>query len=226
MLKQLLQKLLVKFGKSYTLDDNISNKLVISFLVNRTVMMLRGLIKTRRKIFLGSKVRILNKSNFYFGKGCTIERHVVIDCHASQEIKLGDVVKIGAFTTISTTSHLSKYGKGLQIGNNSAVGEYSYFGCSGGVRIGNDVIMGQYISFHSENHNFSDTKLLIREQGVTSKGIELGNNIWVGSKATFLDGSKVGNNSVVAAGSVVKDEFPDNVVIGGVPAKILKHLNG
>jgi acetyltransferase-like isoleucine patch superfamily enzyme len=82
--------------------------------------------------------------------------------------------------------------------------------------------MGSYISFHSENHNYEDTSRLIREQGVTSKGIKLGNNIWVGAKATFLDGSQVGDNSVVAAGTVVKGVFPNNVIIGGVPAKILK----
>jgi acetyltransferase-like isoleucine patch superfamily enzyme len=85
--------------------------------------------------------------------------------------------------------------------------------------------MGSYISFHSENHNFSDTTKLIREQGVTSKGIQLGNNIWVGAKATFLDGCVIGNNSVVAAGAVVSGVFPDNVVIGGVPAKILKPID-
>lgn len=225
MLKNTLQKLLKKFGKSYTLDENISNKLIVSFLFKRTFMMLRGLFKTGRKIFIGKRTRILNSKNFQFGHSCTIENNVVIDCHASKEIKFGNVVKIGAFSTVSTTSHLSKYGIGLEIGNNSAIGEYSYFGCSGGVTIGNDVIMGQYISFHSENHNFLDSSKLIREQGVTSKGIELGNNIWVGAKATFLDGCKIGDNSVVAAGSVVKDQFPENVVIGGVPAKIIKHIN-
>jgi acetyltransferase-like isoleucine patch superfamily enzyme len=46
----------------------------------------------------------------------------------------------------------------------------------------------------------------------------------VGAKATFLDGSVVGNNCVVAAGSVIKGVFPDKVVIGGVPAKILKTI--
>jgi len=224
MLKNILQKLLVKFGKSYALDENISNKLILKFIYSRVFMMLRGLFKTGRKIFVGKRVTILNASNLQFGKSCTIEKNVSLDCFASKKLIFGDVVKIGAFSTISTTSHLSKYGIGLEIGNNSAVGEYSYFGCSGGVKIGNDVIMGQYISFHSENHIFSDENKLIREQGVTSKGIELGNNIWVGSKVTFLDGCKIGDNSVVAAGSVVKDKFPENVVIGGVPARIIKYL--
>jgi len=188
-------------------------------------MMLRGLIKTRRKIFIDKRVKIFNVNNFKFGKACTIERSVLIDCYADKKIIFGNVVKIGAFSTVSTTSHLSKFGIGLEIGNNSAVGEYSYFGCSGGVKIGDDVIMGQYVSFHSENHNFGDNTFLIREQGVTSKGIDLGSNIWVGSKVTFLDGCKVGDNTVVAAGAVVNDAFPPNVVIGGVPAKIIKHIN-
>ena len=225
MLKTTLQKLLVKFGKTYSLDENISNKLVIYFIFNRVFMILRGLIKTKRKIFIGKRVTILNANNFQFGQSCTLEKNVLIDCHASKKLVFGDIVKIGAFSTISTTSHLSKYGIGLEIGNNSAVGEYSYFGCSGGVKIGNDVIMGQYVSFHSENHSFADKTKLIREQGVSSEGIVIGNNIWVGSKVTFLDGCKVRDNSVIAAGAVVIDVFPPNVVIGGVPAKIIKHLD-
>jgi acetyltransferase-like isoleucine patch superfamily enzyme len=225
MLKRTLQNLLVKFGKSYIIDDKISNKLVVSIIYRRVFMILRGLIKTRRKIFFGKRAKVLNVNNFEFGKACTLERNVLIDCYASRKVIFGNVVKIGSFSTISTTSHLSKLGIGLEIGNNSAVGEYSYFGCSGGVKIGNDVIMGQYVSFHSENHSFSDNRTLIREQGVSSKGIEVGNNIWVGSKVTFLDGCSVKDNSVVAAGAVVIDVFPPNVVIGGVPAKIIKHLN-
>ena len=225
MLRRLLQKLLVKFQKSYTIDSDIPDRLILAFMFNRLIMMIRGLIKTRRKIFLGKRVKILNTKNFRFGRACTIEKYVTIDAYAKEKVEFGDVVKIGAFSTISTTSHLSKSGIGLKIGSNSAIGEYSYFGCSGGVEIGDDVIMGQYISFHSENHSFNDSEKLIREQGVSSKGIKLGNNIWVGSKVTFLDGCKVGDNSVVAAGAVVTSEFPSNVVIGGVPAKVIKQLD-
>ena len=65
---------------------------------------------------------------------------------------------------------------------------------------------------------------MIREQGVTSKGIVLGNNIWVGSKVTFIDGSEVGDNCVVAAGAVVNGIVPNNCVIGGIPAKIIREI--
>ena len=133
-------------------------------------------------------------------------------------------VKIGMYSKLLSTSHLATFGKGLKMGNNSAIGDYTHFGAPGGIEIGNDVIMGSYISFHSENHNFSDTTRLIREQGVTSKGIKLGNNIWVGAKVTFLDGCVVGDNSVVAAGAVVNGIYPDNSVIGGVPARVIKTI--
>lgn len=188
-------------------------------------MRLRGVVWYQRKIFIGRNCTVLNKSNIIFGKNVTIDHNTFIDGYASEKLVFGDNVKIGDHSLVTCTSHLSKYGKGLKIGNNSAVGRFTEFGASGGIEIGNDVIMGAYISFHSENHNFADRSRLIREQGVTSVGIKLGNNIWVGAKATFLDGCVVGNNSVVAAGAVVTGVFPDNSIVGGVPAKILKNLD-
>lgn len=216
--------MLAKTGKTYQIDDRIPNKLLYSVFYNRAIMMFRGYLKTGRKVFIGSRTKILNSGNVIFGKSVTIDKHCLLDGFSSEKIILGDCVKIGAFSKLTSTSHFSKYGKGLKMGNNSAIGDYTHFGAAGGIEIGNDVIMGSYISFHSENHNFTDKSKLIREQGVTSKGIKLGNNIWVGAKVTFLDGCIVGDNSVVAAGAVVNGTFPDNVVIGGVPAKILKNI--
>lgn len=185
---------------------------------------MRGLLYLQRKVFVGHGCSFSNKSNISFGRNVTIESHVKIDGYAGKPLVFGDFVCIGAYSRVSCTSHLSKYGKGLRIGSNSAVGQFTEFGASGGIEIGNDVIMGSYVSFHSENHNFEDPSKLIREQGVTSKGIKIGNNVWVGAKATFLDGCVVGDNSVVAAGAVVRGIFPDNAVIGGIPAKILKNI--
>jgi acetyltransferase-like isoleucine patch superfamily enzyme len=224
MIKELVQKLLVKSGKAYKLDPNIPNKLFYNLVINRALMLLRGFLKTRQKVFIGKNTKILNVSNITFGKNVTIGSHCQIDGYASEKIHLGDCVKIGCFSKLLSTSHFSKFGKGLKMGNNSAIGDFTHFGAPGGIEIGNDVIMGSYISFHSENHNFLDTTQLIREQGVTSKGIVLGNNIWVGAKVTFLDGCQVGDNSVVAAGAVVNGVYPPNSIIGGVPAKVIKAI--
>jgi len=224
MLKGLFQKLLNKSGKTYEIDSRIPDLLIFYTLSNRFFMLLRGILKTGRKVYVGKGARIYNSKNIVFGHSVTIGRLCEIDGFSSEKIVLGNCVKIGSFSTLTSTSHFSKYGKGLRMGDNSAIGDYTHFGASGGITIGDDVIMGSYISFHSENHNYGENGKLIREQGVSSKGIILGNNIWVGAKATFLDGCVVGNNSVVAAGAVVNGRFPDNVLIGGVPAKILKEI--
>lgn len=224
MLKKIFQKLLYKSGKNYQIDPEIPDSLIAKTLFKRFLMLARGYVSTGKKIYLGSNCTISNKRNIQFGKNVTIENSTKIDGYARQKLQFGNNVKIGAYSSISCTSHLSKYGKGIKIGDNSSTGQFIEFGAAGGIEIGSDVIMGSYISFHSENHNFEESGKLIREQGVTSKGIKLGNNIWVGAKVTFLDGCIVGNNSVVAAGAVVNGEYPDNSVIGGIPAKILKTI--
>lgn len=224
MLKNLFKYLLQKFGKTYPIDENIPDSLIISVFWGRIIMIIRGYLFLQKRIFLGKKVRIKNKSNIEFGNNCTLEDYVKIDAYAKNVIHFGDNVKIGAYSIISSTSHFSNFGKGITIGNNSAVGEFSYFGAAGGIEIGDNVIMGQYISFHSENHLFENKSTSIREQGTISKGIVLGNNIWVGAKVTFLDGAEIDDNCVIAAGAVVKGHFPKNCIIGGIPAKIIKEI--
>ena len=111
----------------------------------------------------------------------------------------------------------------MVIGNNVGLGSHGHYGAGlGGLEIGDDTIIGNYVSFHPENHIFSELNMPIRQQGVYGKGIKIGKNCWIGAKATFLDGTVIGNGCVVAAGAVVKGNFPDNSIIGGVPAKIIK----
>ena len=225
MIKRLFKYLLLKSGKTYAIDSNIPDSLILRTFWVRFTMLLRGVVKIRRKIYLGKNCTILNKKNIVFGKNVTIESYTTIDGYAKNKIIFRDGVKIGAFSKLLSTSHFATYGVGLSIGKHSAVGDFTHFGAPGGIEIGNDVIMGSYVSFHSENHNLLDKTKLIREQGVNSKGIKIGNNVWVGAKVTFLDGCQVGDNSVVAAGAVVNGVFPNDTVIGGVPAKILKTIS-
>jgi acetyltransferase-like isoleucine patch superfamily enzyme len=225
MIKNIFQKLLRKSGKTYSIDPNIPEGLIWLTLYRRVIMLARGIIFLRKKVYMGAGCSISNKKNIFFGQNVTIENNTIIDGYALNKLSIGHGSRIGAYSLVSCTSHLSKYGIGLKMGNNSAVGRFTEFGAAGGIEIGDDVIMGAYISFHSENHNFMDTTILIREQGVSSKGIKIGNDVWVGAKVTFLDGCEIGNHCVVAAGAVVKGVFPDHSVIGGVPAKIIKTIS-
>jgi acetyltransferase-like isoleucine patch superfamily enzyme len=224
MVKGLVQKLLIKSGKTYQVDTRIPNGLFYNMLINRAVMLTRGFLKTGQKVFIGSNTKVLNSSNIQFGKSVTIGSNCEIDGYASEKIILGHCAKIGSYSKVISTSHFSKFGKGLKIGNHSAFGSFTEFGAGGGIEIGDNVIAGSYISFHSENHNFSDTTKLIREQGVTSKGIKIGNNVWIGAKVTILDGTIIGDNCVIAAGAVLNSTYPKDCIIGGVPGKIIKSI--
>ena len=129
--------------------------------------------------------------------------------------------RIASYTIVSCTSHLSLYGEGFSIGDDSGIGDYGCIGAAGGVTIGNNVIMGQFVSFHSQEHEFGDPDLPIRRQGTSECGITIGDNCWVGARVTFLDGSCVPEGCVVAAGAVV-GEFPAFSVIAGIPARVIR----
>jgi len=113
-------------------------------------------------------------------------------------------------------------GKGIQIGDNVGLGTHGFYGGAGGLEIGDDTIFGNYVSVHPENHNFKNLNIPIRLQGVNHKGIKIGKNCWIGAKVTILDGTEIGDGCIVAAGAVVNGKFPQNVIIGGIPAKIIK----
>ncbi len=87
------------------------------------------------------------------------------------------------------------------------------------VTIGDDVIMGQFVSFHAQQHEFDDAERPVRTQGTHAEGIEVGDGTWIGAKATLLDGARVGRGSVIAAGSVVRGVHPEGAVLAGVPAR-------
>lgn len=113
------------------------------------------------------------------------------------------------------------YGKNTQIGKNVFIN----FDCTlldlGGIVIEDNVMLAPKVSLLSEGHLLSPND----RQTLTTGKIHLKKNAWIGANATILQGVTIGENSVVAAGSVVSKDVPDNVVVGGVPAKIIKTLN-
>lgn len=191
-------------------------------------MMFRGMFYSlvykniSRSIFVGKKIKMISKKNISIGSKTKIQDGVYIDALSRKGVKIGENVVIGRNSRIECTGSLQSVGKGVIIGDRTTFGNDCIFGAAGGIEIGDDVVAGQLIRFHSENHNFTDVSKLIRDQGVTHKGIKIGNNCRIGSGSVFLDGSQLGNGCVVAANAVVTKKFPDNVVIAGVPAKIIK----
>ena len=219
----LKQKLLRIAGKeNFELDSNISTKYVLILCVKYGFMMIRGKIvsfgcnQISSSVFIGKNVKITEKNMLSIGDKTKIHDGVVLDSLSTDGLNIGEQCVIGERSIIQCTGGLSNIGKGIKIGDRTTFNNDCFFGCAGGIEIGNDVVAGQYVRFHAENHNYDDMDLLIKYQGVTHRGIKIGNNCWIGSGAVFLDGSELGDGCVVAK------KFPDNVVIAGVPAQVIK----
>lgn len=111
-------------------------------------------------------------------------------------------------------------GNDIEIGNNSGIG----VNCEirGPLKIGNDVMMGPEVKIITNSHVFSSVEKPMRLQGNVKRGIEIGDDVWIGARVIILPGVKVGSGSILAAGAVVTKDVPPFAIVGGVPAKILK----
>lgn len=225
-IEHLVKKILGK--KEFTLSQEIPLSYIFSksrvFLIGlmRGFYTKRGMGKCGKKLFVGKNVKIFSKKTMQLGDNVRIENNVSIDSLSSKGMIIGNRVKFGENSKIICSGSMSSLGKGLSIGNDSNFADNTFFGAAGGIEIGNDIISGQNVRFHAENHNYTALNIPIRLQGVNQKGIKIGNNIWIGAGAVFLDGSEVEDGCIVAANAVVKDKFPPNCIIAGVPAKIVR----
>ena len=230
MLKRTLEKYIQETKtKDFKFDNNLSSAVLFSFFLQKIVSLLKGLkfyhfSKRGKFLFFGTSVKLFNRNNMQFGNNINIQDYVKLSALGKDKLLLGNNVNIGSFSQVIISTSFNNLGEFIRIGNNVGIGEFSYIGGGGGTTIGDDTIIGQYFSTHPENHNFLDSNFLIREQGVTRKGIVIGRNCWIGSKVAILDGVTIGNNCVVAAGSVVTKSFDNGLVIGGVPAKVIKKI--
>ncbi|MGB6303596.1 MAG: acyltransferase [Acidobacteriaceae bacterium] len=175
-------------------------------------------------ISIGPHVRIIGpKANLAFGKRCKIDRGSVVQAITRGRMVFGDDVTLCEGVLIRPSGHWGGIlGCGMVMGSRSSIGAYSFIGCSGPLRIGDDVMIGPRLTLIAENHNFSDVTKPMNQQGVNSKGITIGSDIWIGSCVTILDGVTVGDHSVIAAGAVVTKDIPPYSIVGGVPARVIR----
>lgn len=218
----LVERMIKDAGRTYSIDGDVPREFLFGEYLRRGLQLVRGVITLRQRVFRGSGVRIMCKRNLTAAPLSTIGAGAIVDASGTRGVQLGRGAKIGRRSIVTTTSQLSKRGVGLVIGDYSGIGDYAHIGCSGGVTIGRDVIAGPYITFHSQEHISDDLDATIRSQGTRESEIVIDDNVWIGARSTFLAGARIRCGTIVAAGSVVRGEFPPNCVIGGIPAKIIK----
>ena len=114
------------------------------------------------------------------------------------------------------------FGKNISMGENVFVNACCHFQDHGGVTLGDGCQIGHNVVFATLDHGIAPAE----RRTTVPAPIVLGRNVWVGSNATILRGVTIGDNAVVAAGAVVAKDVEANTIVGGVPARLLRRIDG
>jgi galactoside O-acetyltransferase len=158
-------------------------------------------IEISQNVFIFKGVRIDGKgenNKIYLGNKVAIERNVDIGCLDNTSIYIDDETFIGPNVCIAGP---------------------------GNIKIGKYCMIASHSGIYANNHNFADPTELIRDQGITRKGIVIEDNCWLGHGVTVLDGVTIGKGSVIGASAVVTKDIPPFSVAVGIPAKVIKSRN-
>ena len=161
-------------------------------------------------------VRMLAPLYQHRGRGSKIYWSVRMDTPSYRSFRLGRKSVIESYCCINNAVGDVTIGDHTRIGIHCTV--------IGPVNIGNNVNLAQGITVTALNHNFEDVTRRIDEQGISTKPVVIGDDVWIGANAVILPGVTIGRHVVVAAGAVVTKDVPDNCIVGGVPAKVIKAI--
>lgn len=212
-------------------DRNIYTKLmkiILSPIYRKVLFVIRLFNQKQRilRLFYAGNFKRLRKVRIQVGNNLKVNQRVLLTGQGS--IIIGNNVTLGfvpgGFTKGAGIELQPRAQKAvISIGNNVATNNNIFICSCGMITIKDNVLLGQNITIMDfEAHGIPPDKR--REVGEISR-VLIEENVWVGNNVTILKGSRIGKNSIIATHAVVSGEFPDNVIIGGVPAKVIKKLN-
>jgi len=199
------------------------------------------IISTGLPGLLGIGLRKFLYPKFFKGisKSSFIGKHVTLRCPS--QIKLGSGVMIDDFTQlVANSSHpdaiIINSGSFLRsqtnivagppegfvhIGENTGIGQGTILYGNGGLTIGNKVLIAGQCFIVASMHEFKDPNVPIAEQGISTSGITIEDNVWIGAGAKILDGVTIGEGAIVGANAVVTKSVEPHTRVVGIPAKPL-----
>ena len=164
--------------------------------------------------FIGSDLTLIGSENINIGDNTTIGKH----CYLS------------VWTKKNKCSNDKLYHKpSISIGNFCTIGDYNHITSSYSIKLGNGLLTGRWVTITDNSHGNSDIETLKtrpKNRPIVSKGpVIIGENVWIGEKATIIGPVEIGRGSIIAANAVVTKDVPPYSVVAGIPAKILKTFN-
>jgi acetyltransferase-like isoleucine patch superfamily enzyme len=171
-----------------------------------------------RGVVFGHGVVLRHPAKIEIGDGVVVDDLVVLDAKGTSNrgIRIGDGVFLGRGTILSC-----KDGD-IVLGEHTNIGFHSEVFSGSSVTVGRHGLFAAYTYLIGGGHDFGSTEAPVLEQGRTSAGIVLGDDVWLGAGAKVLDGVRIGNHVAVGAGAVVTSDLPDGVVAVGIPARVVR----
>ncbi|MGC1420515.1 MAG: acyltransferase [Acidimicrobiales bacterium] len=164
---------------------------------------------------------------FYFGKGAALMAPQGV-VYNERYLSIGDGTLVGP--NVCLTAGIGAQQEMLSapvvsIGQRCVIGRGSHIIGHWSIELGDEIQTGPYVYITDQNHTYENLDEPVGWQHPVEAAVRIGSGSWLGANAVILPGTVLGRNTTVAAGAVVRGEFPDHVVLGGVPAKVLRHYS-
>ena len=171
-----------------------------------------------RNVTFGQNVVLRHPHKIRLGDDVVIDDLVVLDAKGEHNvgITIGNGVFLGRGTILSC-----KDGD-ITLGDHANLGFHCEIFSGSTVTVGAHALLAAQVYLVGGGHAFEASDAAVVDQPRTSRGIQLGDNVWLGAGAKVLDGVRIGTDVVVGAGAVVNADLPDGAIAAGVPARILR----
>jgi len=184
----------------------------------RTVLYPLLLGKTGRNVTFGANVVLRHPKKIHIGDNVVVDDNCCLDAKGTDNegISLGNGVFLGRNTILSCKNGDIVIEDEANLGFNIEVFSASR------VRIGKKVLVAAYTYLVGGDHLYDRVDIPVLDQGRTARGIDVGDNVWLGAHVVVTDGSRVGRDAIVGAGAVVVGEVPEFAIATGIPAKVVR----
>jgi acetyltransferase-like isoleucine patch superfamily enzyme len=184
--------------------------------IGALVARFRHRIRVKR---LNRKAGIQIASSSYIAKSARIQTHF-------DGRSFGGRVLISEGVCVSDGVIITPYGGMIEIHPNAYIGPYCILYGHGGLSIGRNTMIGPHTVIVPANHGFGSVDVPMNVQHLTQKGISIGDDVWIGSGCTVLDGVRIGKGAVIGAGSVVSKDIDPYAIAYGIPAAVARSRRG
>ena len=166
----------------------------------------------------------------YVGKGSVISSHCELEGDKLENVMIGSRCYIDSYCIIGCRSRFVSNGKKIKpeikIGNGCNFGQYNHITAVNKIIIGDNLLTGRFVLITDNSHgsfNYDEMQVHPSKRPVISKGpVIIGNNVWIGDKASVMPGVHIGDGCIIGANSVVTHNIPSYSMAAGNPAVVIK----